>query len=278
MYRKKYTVSVGKLMSKKVDSLLEKRMVEIAQKEDRKNQEWFRQVTTVDGGGGFDWPGHGPYLRVPSASCSVHNAGTLFNRCLTDVGQLIKNQIDSAIDATTLSNYIRIKNMSATFDFRYAGSVPCKIQLWIVGIPAATRLRTDGVTVPTIHTCPGYGLNILNKYRPRAEKETVEYKFRVVAKKLIHFKPTQIYTPAWPLNNNNATAWSNPVHMEQSKTVTISHTFKGAGKKFIVIDSDDSAQQMEYYLCMLGDAPVTYVLAYATRFRLDGALQRTALG
>lgn len=276
MYRRRYKVSVGKLLSKKVDSALERRMVEIAKKEDNKSLVWYRTHFLVKDAQ-FDWGAHGSILRVPSASCLTINAAQQFHYRLTDIGQLIKNNIDSAADSKTLNNYMRIRSFQCKLDFRYTGAVPAHGVVYIVSVPSSTALDAGGQVVPQADMCPRGGLNLLNSFRQSVLRESVDYKYQIVAKKYVTINPAREYQAAWPINNNNSTTWNQPIHTEKQKFLSIHKSFKGLGKRFSVIESDDRVQRHEYFLCIVFDTVISFNGVVSTLFRLEEPLQSVSL-
>lgn len=272
-YRKKGFVK--KLADKKINTLVEKRIKEIAQSEDRKNQVWYKPRTLV-ADTTFNWTAHGPYLRVPSASCLSFNAGAMFHLRLTDWGQIIQNQLNSSSGSELLSNYLRVRALKNRLDFRYSGTYDSHIKIWMVEIVGAQELA-EQVTIPSIDTCPSGDMNGLNKYWPRAQREVLPYKYKILAKKDITLRAAKMYTNAYPTSNsgsNQGYTFTNAgaVHTETQKVCYLNKFYKGLGSKFQVDYDDARTPKREIYLCILGDTPITFNIVSCAEFRFDQIL------
>lgn len=268
----------SKLADKRINTLFEKRAKEIADKAVRDGQVWYNGVDKI---ANFQIPGawstHGPYVRVPDASCLTVNAGTMWHKKMSSFGQMLKNDINSTDDEKLLVNYVRCKSMQASFDFRHSAPHSVILKLFIVAIPSAYELETQGATVPDARMTPGGGTNLLFRYRQRLQREFVQYKYRVVASKTVRLPAADIYTPAYPINNNNNTVWNLPAHKTVQRTVSIAKYFKGAGKQFQMDNDTDRAVKEEYYLCFTADTAVSFCAVTHCKFRLEEAQTRVPL-
>lgn len=264
----------SKLADKKINTLVEKRMLEIAQDEDRKNQVWVKSRTLV-ADDTFNWEAHGSVLRVPSASCLVVNAGTLFHLRLSDFGEFLRNPINSEVDSNRLNNYVRCRAFKNRFDFRYAGTYPSNIRIWMVEISGGQELsEIAGLTVPTLDCIPKGDMNGLNCFWPRTLKEQVPYKYRIIAQKDITLQPAKLYTDSHPTTNvgsNQGYTFSNSssVHTEVQKVCYLNKYYKGLGNRFQVNYDDPRAPRKEVYLCIVSDTPLIFNCVSSSEFRLD---------
>lgn len=263
----------SKLSDKKINTLVEVRMQEIAQSEDRKNQTWLKPRNLISDPT-FNWATHGSVLRVPAASCLTVNAGTLWHLRLTDFGQLLQNDTNNATGSTArLSNYIRCMYLKSKFDFRYTGSVPQHIRVWMVQINASQELAEE-ITMPDINTVPKGGLNDYNYFQHNALRELLPYKYKILCHTDLYFRPSMEYTSAWPINNNNSTVWNQPIHMEQSKSLTLNKFYKGLGKKLQVNHDDPRTPKQEIFLCACSDGVMTFTCVTECKIRVDSIQDR----
>lgn len=268
MYRKKYKVSVGKLMDRKVNTLLEKRMVETAKKEIAKSIVYFKPQSTIKSVN-FDWLQHGFVERVPTSSFLTVASSTLQHTRLTDFGDWIENNVATNDGTALRSNYIRCKSMKNWLRFRHSGIAPIKIYVWIISVPGSQPLSQQ-VTIPDVDTLPSSFGNGLNKHLPKIRRENLDYKYQVHAKRMVVIGPGKPYLSPMVASNvgsnqgytftNTAQAWS-----EREKTINIDVYFKGRGKKFQVQDGNTRTVKQEYFLCMIADS----------QFQVLGDLQQT---
>lgn len=264
-YRKKKKTYTSKLKDKKINTTVERRMKEIADKEIQKNFQWLYPQKLM-GDDDFDWIAHGPNLRIPSNSMMGVNAGTLWHDRISDFGNLVVNdQIDKGqSDDPWANNIIVCKNVKCRFEFRHTGAVPIKIGIFLVFVPSAEMVEDASLPVPVITMLPGGGLNGLNSFRPNSGREVTGYDYRILAKKFITIEPTIQYTSP-KLNTSTKDGQittyvsSTSTHTENSKVVFLNHTFKGDGKEFQVVHSDpaaDGATQSvgdNMYICCVAD-------------------------
>lgn len=275
--KKKYTISIGKLRSKKVDSLLERRIVDLATKHDRKNIVYYKPLSQLAAQPfvGANWTAHGQVLHVPTASYLSINAATLLGTRLSDFGDWINNNTDSASAVALRTNYIRCKAMKNRLSFRHHGVAPIKIYIWIYSMSGA-ELLSASTAVPSITTFPFVG-NGLYAHVRSALKETLQYQYTVHKKRMITIPAGKVYTPPYPANNNNATVWSEPVYSERERTVNFDMYFKNRGKRFLVEAGAARPKTREYFLCITADGAFDVLGSLSQTIYLDKASARSML-
>lgn len=250
LYKRGYKVSVGKLLSKKIDTALEKRCVEIAQKEVARDRQYFKPQTQIKDGN-FDWSAAGPLLRVPTASFFSVNAGVLHTTRLSDFGNWLDNNLNSADGDVVRHNYVRCKAMMNRLTFRSQSAAGCNIYMWIVSVSGAQDLAASGLTVPTGDMFPFIG-NGLFAHVNKSAKEQIPYKYRIHAKKRVWIPPAIQYQSGVTRRDNQAP--DLPVlHTEPTDTTSLNLYFKGRGKKFLVRDGDARPKTQDFYLCITAD-------------------------
>lgn len=235
--------------------MLERRIKEIATKEDRKNLVYYKPQTFLHDQA-FNWVNHGQVLRVPTASYLRLNAGTLHHTRISDFGDWIDNNVASPDGTAARMNYIRCKAMMNCLQFRHSGIAPLKVYLWIMSVPGSVPLSAQ-VTIPTIDTFPFTG-NQLFKHLPKIRKELLSYKYTIHAKRMVVVSRGKVFLQSIPISNagsNQGYQWTNSAQnwSESSKTVNFNLFFKGRGKRFLVTDGDARPATKEYFLCMTAD-------------------------
>lgn len=273
-----YSTSKRKLANKRIDTLFEARALEITRKELAKSYVWYNG-TSRHAQANFNFDTHGPFARIPDSSCLALSGGSLEYFRLTDFGEKLSNDLINTVGDDLDENYIMCRGIQCTYDLRYSGSVPCQVKIFIVEVPGALQLVTGGTSVPHINMCPGGTMNVLFKYRDQKLRDSVHYKFRVVAKKTVWLRPAKQYTNRLISSNSGsnqgynfvqATTASAPTHTTVQKIVSINKYFKNGGKRFQVNDGEVRSINKEYYVCILSDMPIAYVLVTQTPFRLGG--------
>lgn len=276
--KKKYSVRRSKLADKKINTgefsrtLFEKRAKQIADKAVKESHEWFKaKLVTADPQ--FDWPAHGSWLRVPSASCFSLNAATLFHVRLTDLGNILENSLyQPAQGQDSLTNDLRISSFRSKLDFRYAGASDCLIDISIVKVNGSQLLSTQ-TAIPSIEMVEP--LNDLYEYWGATIRQSLDYKFQRVAHRRIKMRPAKLYAG----NRLISSAGSNQGYQFQStantytdpqRSVSITKSFKGKGMKLFVQNAA-RAPQTEYFLLVVADRPVEFTAITCTRFRLEKA-------
>lgn len=269
--KRKYTVSRSKLANKRIDTLFEKRCLEITKKQIKKSHEWYTvKILTKDPQ--FDWVTHGSWLRVPSASCFSLNAGTMFHLRLSDLGQILENSIFSASANDALTNDLIISSFRNKFDIRYNGASDCRVDMSIVKVNGS-QLLSQQTNVPTIEMIEP--LNDLYEYWPSTVRQSLDFKFSRVAHKRITLRPAHLYTDNRIVSNvgsNQGYAFTSAlsIHTDPQKSVTLNKYFKGQGAKLFVQNAL-RAPQTEYYLMVAADRPIEFTCVTAIKFRLDKA-------
>lgn len=271
----KYKSYNNRLADNKINTLVEKRIQEIAKKEDSKQYIWYTPNTLV-ADANFNWDVHGAVLRVPTASCLRVNAATLWHLRLSDFGNKIHNNL-SAGNPVPDMNYVRCKALLNRLEFRSTSSLPVKIKAWILAVPGSEALSSV-VTMPDLATIPKGDLNGLYAFRPRVLKEGLSYKYRIIAQTVIHLQPTRLHTNAYAVSNsgsNQGYAFTNAgaIHTEVSKVVFLNHYFKGEGKRFQLDSGSVRPYREELYLCIVSDSVIDFTVVAQQRFRLEGPQQ-----
>jgi len=261
----------SRLADKRINTLFEKRALEIAKKEVKKSHEWYttKQITKDPN---FNWDTHGPYVRVPSASCFSLNPGSLYHLRLSDIGNILENDLLPIGGTETLMNNMRVSSFRSSFDFRYNGASDCLIDISIVKVNGSQLLATQ-TTMPNILMVEP--LNNFYKFWPAQLRQRLDYKFQRIAHKRIKMRPAKIYTDSHTTSNagsNQGYAFANTstVHTDPSRKVTLTKSFKGAGAK-LYVENAARPPQTEYYLLVVADRPIEFCAVHATRFRLEKA-------
>lgn len=276
--KKKYSVSRSKLADKKINTLFEKRALQIAKKEVKASHEWFvSKMVTKDPQ--FDWVAAGPYLRVPSASCFSLNAGTLqrntfaWHLRLSDLGTLLENSLNQPTDPNdSITNDLRISSFRSCFDFRYAGASDCLIDISICKVNGS-QLLSASTPVPTIEMVQP--LNQLYKYWAATQRQSLGFKFQRIAHKRVKLGKGVLYTDSRVVSNAGSNQGYNftttaTIHTDPARTVSIMKSFKGKGAR-LYVENAVRPPQTEYYLMIVADRPIEFCAVHATRFRLEKA-------
>lgn len=274
---KKYS---NKLADKKINTLVEKRIVEISRKEDARNQVWYTPTKTITDAS-FNWDLHGPYLRVPTASFLSINAGTIFHQRLTDFQDMIESDILSNNPAKKI--VLRVSGFRTFFQFRNDGVAPIRLKVWLVDIPTSATL------IPTAETMPGGHLNGLYFPHPGLPRQNLPYKYRILAHKTIVVKPGVLYLPPMLISSVSTQSGiveptygtytnSNPVWTEQTSTCILNYKYPGKGKKFIYDSSQTGANlnalQSNVYVCIIADGVLQLLGNVVSRFRLESNIDK----
>lgn len=267
--KRKYAATRSKLADKKINTLFEKRAKQIADKAVKDSHEWYT-AKWITKDPQFDWAAHGPWLRVPTASCLSLNAATLFHLRLTDLGQILENSLYVPTQASdAVDNQLRISSFRSKFDFRYAGSAPCTIDISMVKVNGSQLLSTQ-TAIPTISMVQP--INDLYEYWPSTMRQNLDFKYQRIAHKRIHMGPGKMFRNAYlPTGQNSATA-NVAVYNDPQKSVSITKAFKGAGMK-LQVENTNRAPQTEVYLLVVADRPIEFTAVTGVRFRLDKATQ-----
>ena len=229
-------------------------------------------MTTADpaflGQDGQGWVTHGPWLRVPTSSCLSLNAGQLFHLRLSDLGSILENSLYNPNAADdSIVNDLRVSSFRTKFNFRYAGSAECLIDVSIVKVNGSQMLSTQ-TTIPSRDMVEP--INDLYEYWQSTPRQSLDFKFQRIAHKRIRMGPGRLYRNAHPADNNNQTVWGAAVYTDPEKHVSLHKSFKGKGMK-LYVEAATRPPQTEYFLLVMATRPIEFTAISATRFRLEKA-------
>lgn len=268
--KKKSRKSRSKLADKRINTtgylprLFEKRALEIAQAEDRKNVVYY-QPMALHADENFNWTGLGEILHIPTAEFLSLNAGTLSpTLAISNFGNWIDNGLNSADGTALRANYVRCKYMKNEFTFKAVDQVGLtsasstlggvNVYAWIVSVDGAEQIDSVSTPVPSLSMFPFSG-NGLYSLVPRAKRETIPYKYSIHAKKHIYIPTPKLFQPgAKKTGDDNVSVWVMP-----RRKMTLNLYFKGRGKRFQVRDGTRIPRVRQYYFCFTADKPVEYI-------------------
>lgn len=257
----------SRLADKKINTVVEKRIQEIARKEDQKNFVWYTNIDRI-ALPVFNWDAHGPQDRIPSNSMFGVNSGTLFHLRISDFGEKIKNSLVATAPVPEM-NYIRCAAVKNRFEFRHSGSTPCRILIWILSVPGSNAL-SGATTMPDIKTAP-LSLNGLYDFNKRIEGEDLPYKYRILGHKVVTLPPAKLFTAGVTRLDGGAPDVPT-LHTEVGKVVYLNKYFNGQGKRFLCDDGTIRPFKEEMYIMMTADNPVDLTLVAYQKFRLEKPL------
>lgn len=275
--------STSALRSKRIDTLLEQRMVEISKAQVKKGHQWFLAQKKI-AHANFNWQTWGPYLEIPLSSYLGVPAAFLWHQKLTDVGAQLETDLIN--DPKEKRMYIRISSFRCQFTIQYGGQSEGIVKAFIVSVPGADPSAT--IAHPSLGMTPGGGLNGLYHFDPSTLRDALDYKFKILAKKTIRLRPGNLYQPQTifepdpahlpiiqPRNprvvaqNNNSSYWDRDVLFKQNKyNFTLNKAYSGEGKK-IVFDTGTVAPTSEnMFVCMVSSVPMGLIGTVCTRYRV----------
>lgn len=282
-YRKKGKKSYARRFNDRaINTKIESKILAIAQREDRRNQVWFtpRRLIAADVFTPALWKAHGAYLRIPTASMLRINAGSLWHARLTDWGDQVKSRLTGNSESKKI--VLRCSGFTNYFNFRCSGSSPNVIRIWIVSVSGANVLD-DGKTVPAKEMMPGGHLNGLFFGHTSEPRQSLDYKYKILADKTVTIPSSYTYMGAMNSTGTYATgsgalSFNNtePVFVEKEVKCTLNKYYKGLGKTFIYDGASDlRAKQEEVFVCFISDSVVDFCANIGAKYRIDSPMTQS---
>lgn len=268
--RGRYNISTRRLASKKIDSLIEKRIDEISKKNDMKNDviHTYDKFYIADG---QDWtsvtelPTIGQFRPIA--------AGSLENKILTDFGGLVHDPIPTEL-AADLQDCVTVglKGIQCRFGIQNRSTQSARVTVQLVYVPNLNRATADSVDYlrPDVFMLWKYGTgNILfdgwskNNVKNMSSSQGGSTTYSILARQTF--------------NLNGTTTTTNPNYTIKTKRVNLTKIWKNYKNHNIKILPGQAVAQPftdgNYYFTIHSDLPVAglyYIMASTVKFHFEG--------